>query len=107
MVLDSAAGAVRAAFRTLGGVEQEVAAHSPIEQPLHDAVAAIHRAADSMDRHVEVLEGLASTLPALSDAVTRLSEQLAEALKLLAPIEHAEREVAGLGRLFRRHHDGG
>jgi hypothetical protein len=105
VVLDSAAGAVRAALRTLGGLEQDIVRSSPIEEPLHDAVAAIHRAADSMDRHIEILEGLAASLPALTDAVTRLADQVTEAMKMMAPLEHAEREAAGVRRLFRRHHD--
>jgi len=57
---------------------------------------------DSLDRHVEVLEGLAGSLPALTDAVARLSEQLTELIGLAAPLEAAERELSGLGHLFHR-----
>ena len=62
----------------------------------------MHRTADSLDRHVEVLEGLAGSLPALTDAVARLSEQLTELIGLAAPLEAAERELSGLGHLFHR-----
>ena len=102
-MLDFVADAARSALKLLGGAEREVEQHSPIEQPAHEAIAALHRAADSMDRHVEVLEGVAATLPALADALVKLTEQLGEALRLAAPLEAAEREVAGIGHLFRRH----
>jgi ABC-type transporter Mla subunit MlaD len=103
MLLDFVADAARSALKLLGGAEREVEQHSPIEQPAHEAIAALHRAADSMDRHVEVLEGVAATLPALTGALVKLTEQLGEALRLAAPLEAAEREVAGIGHLFRRH----
>jgi hypothetical protein len=94
--------ASRAAQTLLGGAEHEAEAHSPIEAPLHEAVAAIHRAADSLDRQVDVLDGVAATLPSLTEALVKLTEQLGEVLHLAAPLEAAEREVAGIGHLFRR-----
>ena len=103
MLFDFVADAARSALKLLGGAEREVEQHSPIEQPAHEAIAALHRAADSMDRHVEVLEGVAATLPALTDALVKLTEQLGDVLRLAAPLEAAEREVAGIGHLFRRH----
>jgi hypothetical protein len=96
----------RAALKMIGGAEQEVEQHSGIEQEAHEAVAALHRAADSMEKHVEVLERVAATLPQLTAALVTLTEQLGEVLHLAAPLEAAEREVAGLGHLFRRRRGG-
>ena len=42
------------------------------------------------------------TLPALTDAVARLSVQLTELIGLAAPLEAAEREVSAIGHLFHR-----
>jgi ABC-type transporter Mla subunit MlaD len=103
---DFASNAARSVLKLLGGAEHEVEEHSPVEAQLHEAVAAMHRAADSLDKHVEVLGGLAASLPVLTDALVKLSEQLGEALALAAPLEAAEREVAGIGHLFRRRHHG-
>jgi len=102
MLLDWPRDAARSILRLVVGAEHEVEAHTPIEQPLHEAITALHHAAESMDRHVEVLEGLAATLPALTGALVQLTEQLGEVLRLAAPLEAAEREVAGIGHLFRR-----
>ena len=108
MLLDFARDAARSTLRLLGGAEHEVEEHSPAEAPLKEAIAALHHAAESMDRHVEVMEGVAATLPELTGALVKLTEQLGEMLHLAAPLEAAEREVAGLGHLFRRrHHAGG
>ena len=108
MLLDFARDAARSTLRLLGGAEHEVEEHSPAEAPLKEAIAALHHAAESMDRHVEVMEGVAATIPELTGALVKLTEQLGEMLHLAAPLEAAEREVAGLGHLFRRrHHAGG
>jgi DNA repair ATPase RecN len=102
VLTDLVGNAMRSTLKLLGGAEQEVAAHTPVEEPLHEAVAALHHAAESMDRHVEVLEQVAATLPAMTEALVKLTEQLGEFLHLAAPLEAAEREISGLGRLFRR-----
>ncbi len=102
MLFDLVGDAARSALKLLGGAEHEVEEHSPIEEPVREAIAALHHAAESMDKHVEVLEGVAATLPALTDALVKLTEQLGEVLHLAAPLEAAEREVAGIGHLFRR-----
>ncbi len=107
MLQDAVGAAARSALKLLGGAEQEVEEHNPVQEPLHEAIAALHRAAEAMDRHVEVLEGVAVTLPRLADALVKLTEQLGEALTLAAPLEAAERDIAGIGRLFRwRRHRG-
>jgi ABC-type transporter Mla subunit MlaD len=107
MLFDFAGDAARSALRLLGGAEHEVEKHSPMEEPLKEAIAALHHAAESMDRHVEVLEAVAATLPELTGALVKLTEQLGEVLRMAAPLEAAEREVAGLGHLFRRHRRSG
>jgi len=102
VLTDVIGNAARSTLKLLGGAEHEVESHTPVEQPLHEAVAALHHAAESMDRHVEVLEDVAATLPAMTEALVKLTEQLGEFLALAAPLESVEREVAGLGHLFRR-----
>jgi ABC-type transporter Mla subunit MlaD len=102
VLFDFASSAVRSALRLVDGAGQELEKRSTVEPRLHEAISALHRTADSMDRHVEVLEGLATSLPALTDAVAKLTEQLTELLTLAAPLEAAEREVTGIGHLFHR-----
>jgi len=101
-VPDFVGNAMRSTLKLLGGAEHEVEEHTPGEEPLHEAVAALHHAAQAMDRHVEVLEAVAATLPELTGALVKLTEQLGEVLRMAAPLEAAEREVAGIGHLFRR-----
>jgi hypothetical protein len=38
----------------------------------------------------------------MTEALVKLTEQLGEFLHLAAPLEAAEREISGLGHLFRR-----
>jgi len=103
-LIDAAGGALRTAQRLIGGAEHEVTALAPpeVEHRVHEAVAALHRNADSLDRHVAAVEGLLDALPALTGAITELSQQLTAAMTLLAPVEAVEREVSGIGRLFGR-----
>jgi ABC-type transporter Mla subunit MlaD len=103
MLFDFATNAARSVLRVFGGAEQEIEKHSPIDERLHDAIDALHRTADAMDKHVEVLEGLALSLPALTEVLARLSDQLGEALRLASPLEAAEHQAAGISHLFRRH----
>jgi hypothetical protein len=105
VVFDFAINAARSALRLLEGAGQELEKHSTLDERLHEGINALQRTADAMEKHIEVLEGLAVSLPALTDAVARLSDQLSEVLHLAAPLEAAEHEAAGLGHLFhRRHH---
>jgi hypothetical protein len=106
VLFDFIGDTARSALKLVGGAEHEVEQHSPVEAPLKEAIAALHHAAESMDRHVEVLEAVAATLPELTGALVKLTEQLGEVLHMAAPLEAAEREVAGLGHLFRRRHRG-
>jgi hypothetical protein len=104
VLTELATNALRGTLRLLEGAEHDVEKHTPLEEPAHEAIAALHRTADSMDRRVKVLESVASTLPALVEVLGRLSGQVGEALALAAPLEAVEREAAGIAHLFRRHH---
>jgi hypothetical protein len=105
-LLDPFARSLRA---FLGDAEREVMEHTPLaetrdlEAKLLDAVEAVGRATDSIERHVEVIETLALSLPPLTDAVTLLSTQISELLRLTTPIASAEREVSRFTHLFGRH----
>ncbi len=104
-MLDFATNAARSVLGhiSIGTVEHRVEQLAPIEERLHEAVDALHRAAESLEHNVEVGDKLAESLPALTEAVTRLSDQLAGVLELAAPVEAAEREFSsGLGKLLHR-----
>lgn len=85
--------------RPLAGAEHEI---------LH-AVRALHRVAESVEQHVAVIEGLATSIDPLKKSVNDLTATMQELVTLMAPmgkaelgVEHAEQEVKHfLG--FRRH----
>ncbi len=97
----------------LGVAERDVTEHSPLHEAaelegrLDQAVSAIHRTADSMERHVAVVETLAQSVPALTDSVNALVKELNSLLAVVAPIAEAEREVSRVEHFFgrRRHSD--
>jgi hypothetical protein len=85
----------------LGVAEHEATA--PLAEPereLVDAVQAIHRAADSIDHHVQVIEGLATSVGPLTDSVDRLTATMADLTAILAPLGKAEHEVGQIERRF-------
>lgn len=88
--------------------EADVEHHSPLgevrelESKVDEAMSALHRAADSMERHVAVVEALASTLAPLTTSVIRLTDQLNDLLAVVAPLASAEREVSRVEHLFGR-----
>ena len=92
----------------LGASEQDVVKRSPLHEAgelegrLDEAVSALHRAADSMERHVAVVETLAQSVPALTDSVNALVRELNGLLTVVAPIEGAEREVSRVEHFFGR-----
>ena len=95
----------------LGGaerVEADAVRHSPmgetreLEAKLGEAVAAAHRAAESLERHVEVIAGLADSLAPLTDSVTRLTDQINELMHITAPLAAVERDVSRFEHLFGR-----
>jgi methyl-accepting chemotaxis protein len=77
------------------------------------AVRAIEEATDSIERHVEVIETLATSVGPLTDSVDRLNATLHDIVAVLAPVagaedevRSAEQEVERAAHLFRfRHHD--
>lgn len=75
-----------------------------LEHQLEEAVASIHRTAESMDRHVAVVETLASSVPALTDSVNALVNELHGLLEALAPVAAVERDASRLGHLFGKRH---
>lgn len=99
----------------LGGAEHaetEVEQRSPmaqtreLEHRLDDAVLAMHRAADSMNSHVEVVDALANALPPLTESVHRLSDQLVQVLQMTTPLASAERDMSRVEHLFgHRQHE--
>ncbi len=103
--LDFLTGPLRS---VLGIAETDLEQHSPLhdaaemQQELREAVIAIHRAADSMERHVAVVETLASSVPALTDSVNALVRELNGLLGVLAPLSGAEREVSRVEHFFGR-----
>jgi chromosome segregation ATPase len=75
-----------------------------LERQLEEAVASIHRAAQSMEHHVEVVETLASTVPKLADSVNALVEEIHALNCTLKPVAAAERDLSRLGHLFGHRH---
>lgn len=68
----------------------------PLEQPEHELtliVDAIHRTADSTDHHVEVIEGLATSVGPLKDSVNNLNATMIELVALMATMASAEHGV--------------
>jgi hypothetical protein len=127
-ILSPFTGLLRSALGVAEHEEAEAAAHSPLHSPvaaeeeLEHLVRALCSAAESADRQVQVLDGVARSLPALTDKVTALTAQvtamneqsvqlnrrLGELVELLGPIADAERDVSRIERLFRlgRRHRG-
>ena len=99
---------LRSLLRAAEGAEAEAVQHSPLagthelEEHLREAARAAHRAAESLEQHVAVVETLAQSLPPLTESVTRLTDQLNHVLRVTAPIAAAERDVSRMEHLFRR-----
>jgi len=99
----------------LGGAERaeaEAARHSPVgetrelEAKLGEACVAAHRAAESLEQHVEVIAGLADSLVPLTDSVTRLTDQLNQLMHITAPLAAVERDASRFEHLFGRRRRG-
>ncbi len=76
------------------------------EHELVDAVRAIQRASDSIDHHVEVIEGLATSVGPLTDSVNQLTATMADLVALLGPVAGAEHGVQRAEHLLhRRRHE--
>ena len=70
-----------------------------------DAVQAIESATASIERHVEVIESLATSIDPLRASVDRLTDTLQELVTMLAPLGAAEHEVQRVRRFFGRNRD--
>jgi phage-related minor tail protein len=92
-----------------GGTEQEIVetVHEThdIERDMLGAVEAIEHATSSIERHVEVIESLATSVDPLRASVDRLTDTMQELVAVLGPLASAEHEAQKVGRLFHRHHD--
>jgi hypothetical protein len=78
----------------LGAGEREMS--KPLHEPEHDlldAVKAIERASDSIERHVEVIESLATSVGPLTDSVNKLTATMVDLVGMLAPVAEAEKDM--------------
>ncbi len=96
--------------RVLGVTEHDVVESlretRDIEANMLGAVQAIENATASIERHIEVIETLATSVDPLRASVDRLTDTLQQLVVMLAPVEAAEQDMQRVGRLFRRHrHD--
>ena len=102
---DAIGGTVRSVLGAPEHVEADLARAvrvGELEAKLEEAVAAMHRASESLERHVEVLGALSDSLPPLTASVTRLTDELGRAMDVTAPLAAAEREASRFDRLLRR-----
>lgn len=91
----------------LGVTERDVVATvretRDIEADTLGAVGAIENATASIERHVEVIETLATSVDPLRASVDRLTDTMQELVAVLAPMAAAEHEIQRAGRFFGRH----
>jgi 2-keto-4-pentenoate hydratase len=103
---DQIGGTVRSVLGVSERAESDVAStlRDPgvIEAKLDQTVAAVYRATEALERHVEVLGALSDSLPALTESVTRLTDELGRVMEVTAPLAVAEREASRLDRILRR-----
>lgn len=107
-IIDLAFAPLRFAIRL---VQHELP--NPLVETEHDvlhAVNAIHRATLSIEHHVEVIEGLATSVGPLTESVNNLTATMNDLVTLLAPmaaaeqgVRTAEREVKRAERFFGFH----
>jgi hypothetical protein len=103
-LLDIALAPIRS---VLGTAERGVLDHTTIDEKILDGVEAMRRTTESIEKHIEVVEALAASLPPLTESVTRLTDQIGELLRLTAPLAAAEHDIERVEHLFgrHRHHD--
>jgi len=90
-VFDFVLKPVRSAVRA---VNQD--ALRPLVQTEHntlEGVEALERATASIERHVEVIESLATSVGPLTASVDRLTDTMQELVRMLGPIAGAEHEM--------------
>ena len=90
--------------RVLGATEHDVVDSvretRDIEANMLAAVRAIENATGSIERHVEVIETLATSVDPLRASVDRLTDTMQDLVKMLAPMAAAEHEVQRVRRFF-------
>jgi methyl-accepting chemotaxis protein len=84
-------------------VEDTIHETHDIEANMLGAVHAIEDATESIERHVAVIETLATSVDPLRAAVDRLTDTMQDLVKVLGPIAAAEHEAQRVGHLFGRH----
>lgn len=85
----------------LGFAEHEAA--RPVvgaEREIAEASSAAHRVADSIEHHIQTVEGLAASIAPLTESVDKLTETMTDLVTLLSPMAAAEHEVEHVERLF-------
>ncbi len=93
---------VRPLRSALGVAEHEaVTPFETTEREIADAADALRRASDSVEHHIEVVEGLATAVGPLTDSVNRLTATMSDLVVLLAPMAKAEHEAAAVDREVR------
>lgn len=103
---------VRAPLRALLGSTEDMErdAHTllsesgELERQLDEAVASIHRTCETLERHVEVIETLAGSVPSLTESVQALVQEMHGLNTVLAPVAATEADISRLGHLFGRRH---
>lgn len=73
-----------------------------VESDTLEAVRAIENATASIERHIEVIETLATSIDPLRASVDQLSQRVADLVETLRPLSDAEHEVQRVGHLFGR-----
>ncbi len=92
---------VRPLRSALGVAEHEVVTPvGRVEHDMADAVNAVHRAAEAIEHHIEVVEGLATAVGPLAESVNQLTDTMGDLVKLLAPMAVAEHDVERVERVF-------
>ena len=110
-IFDPLAGLLHRAANVLESSEQEVVSHSPLheaivaEDRLDEMTRAVHRACESAEAHVAVVEKLVDSITPLTESVTVLTRQINDLMEVLAPLASVERDVGRAEHFFaRRHH---
>jgi predicted RNase H-like nuclease (RuvC/YqgF family) len=105
-MLDFVTRPLRVLLGTTGSeVVESVRETRDIEKDTLGAVTAIEKATVSLEKHVEVIETLATSVDPLRASVDRLTDTMQELIAVLGPLASAEHEAQKVGRVFHRHRD--
>lgn len=84
-------------------VTHEIREVEHVEHGVLDTAGSIRDATESIEKHIAVLDTLASSIGPLTESVNRLTAQMAELNQVLSPMAGAEREISALEHVFGRH----